>query len=93
MRRFDGVRVLILTVTGAELQGAQELEHFRMQAMYARFVSARSPSSRTILLDFGARVFDQLFNARRVNAPVDHQLGHGPFRHFAPNRVKAADGD
>src|SRR5690606_25017295 len=93
MRGFNRVRMLVLAVAGAEFQPAQQLDNFGMQAMDAGFISRPFAFLADDLLDFGAGVFDQFLDARRVDAAIHHQLGHRAFGDFTAHGVETADRD
>ena len=93
MRGLDGVRMLVLAITGAEFQRAQQVQHLGVQAMDAGLVRSALAFFANDLLNFGAGVFHQLFDTGRVDPPVHDQLGHRPLGDFAPYRIKTADGD
>ena len=56
-------------------------------------MQARSPSSSVTLFDVLPRLGDDLFDARRVDAPVEDQLGQRDAGDFAPDRVEAGEDD
>src|SRR5258708_5702908 len=93
VRRLDAVCVLVLAVAGAELQAAQQLDNLRMQTRYTRFVSGCFAFFADNLVNFLFGVLDQLFDACRVNAPVEDQFAQRTLGDFAPHRVEAGDRD
>src|SRR5690606_25877624 len=92
VRGLDSVGVLILAVAGAEFEASEQFEDFRMQAVNAGFVCGAFAFFADGVLDFGAGILDQLFDACRMNAPIGDQFRHRTLGDFAAYRVKTADG-
>src|SRR5712692_9290597 len=81
----------ILTVAGTEMQPTYNFEQFRLQAMdvglhrgpLARFTH----NSLDLLLCFG----NHLFNAGRVDAPIENELGQSQASYFTTHRIETGE--
>jgi hypothetical protein len=90
---LDRVLEHVLRVTVAVAQLPEQLGELgvgpRQPELVERLVGRLAHGA----LDLGLRLGHHLFDARRVDAPVGHQLLERQPRHLAPHRVEARDDD
>src|SRR3989441_6389851 len=93
VRHLDGVAEHVLSVRGAEMQPPEQLHEVRMQSADADLVHSGLRGLLHDLVDLGPRLRDHLFDARRVDAPVDEQPLERALRDLAADRVETRDDD
>ena len=91
--RLDGVLQLVLAVRGAELQAADHFDDLGMEAGHARLVGRRLALLVDLLLDLLLRLGDDLFDARRMDAPILDQFGQREPSDLAAYRIETRQRD
>ena len=69
------------------------MHDFGRQPGQARFQHGPLARLLNARVHFRLRLFDDLFDAARMDAPVHDQVGQGDAGHFAPHRIEAGQHD
>ena len=90
---FHRVVQHVLTVGGAELLAAEELDQLRMHAGHAGLEAGALAFALDDLLDLAAGLFDHVLDAGRMNAAVGDQLLQSDAGDLAADRIEGGDRD
>ncbi len=91
--RLDGVHELVLAVAGAVLEPAEGADDLGVKAGAVRLQHRLFAGLLELVLDVLARLLDDLFDARRVDAAVRHEAGQGEARDLAADAVEGREHD
>ncbi len=83
----------VLAVARAEVQPAEQVDLFAMQAADVRVHRRLLAELDDLLFDLGPRLVDDLFDPRGVDAAVLNQPFERKAGHLAPHRVERTDHD
>src|SRR5450830_1927343 len=83
----------VLAIAGAILQTANQARDFVGETSNANMIRGLLPFTENSLVHLVFCFLDELFDVRRVNAPVSNQPFQGNPRHFPSNRVERGQGD
>ena len=92
VRHFHGVLELVLPVGGAELESAEHLHDLWVQPGHASIVGGLLAGIRDDAFHFLLLLLEDLFDVRRVDAAILHQLGQRAAGNLTPHRVEARNG-
>ncbi len=88
---FDRMPQHVLAVAGAEPQPAEQVNDLGMQAGHVGFLGRFFAVLLDVLLHFGLRLGDDLFDPGRMDAAVGDQLVERHAADFAAHRIEPAD--
>src|SRR6266567_3661450 len=80
---------MALPISGTEVKASQDFEQLRLQSMHVCFHCSLLPRLAHNNINFLARLGNHVFDARRVDTPIEDQAGQSQASHFAPHGVEA----
>ena len=93
MSDLDRVVEHVLSVARAIAQTSEELHKLGMKPVYARFKRRLLARFLDALVNLALRLLDHLLDARRMDAPIRHELLQCDASHFAAHRVETRKDD
>ena len=90
---FQGVLENVLTIAGAVLEPADQVDQLGVHAVGAHVKGGLLAGLADAGLDLFRDFFDHLFNAGRVDAAVGNELLQGLPGDFPPYRIEAGEND